>query len=166
MTVLLAQPLTKAAFAPFGDVIETAGARHFPINAGTCERFHDLARIDVEAGGGRPLVSIARAQPARLPVPIRLVERHPLGSQIFLPLVPTSFLIVVALPVAAPRGADLRAFLAAPGQGVNYARNTWHHPLIALDRETDFLIVDRGGEGANLEEHALADDAAILTMAA
>lgn len=165
MSILTPEPLTKAAFAPFGDVIETEGARHFPINAGTCERFHDLTRIDVTAAGGRPIVSIARARPARLPLTLRLVERHPLGSQIFLPLSPTRFLVVVALPVAAPAPADLRAFLAAPGQGVNYARNAWHHPLIALDDETDFLIVDRGGDGANLEEHALAEDAAVLTMA-
>lgn len=165
MTALRVEPLTAAAFAPFGDVVTIEGARHFPINGGTCERFHDLARIDVAAEGGRPIVSIARAQPARLPVPIRLVERHPLGSQIFLPLAPARFLIVVAAAVASPTIADLRAFLAAPGQGVNYARNTWHHPLIALDRETDFLIVDRGGEGANLEEHPFAEGAASLTLA-
>lgn len=165
MTVLVAEPLTTAAFAPFGDVIATDGARHFPINAGTCERFHDLARIDVAADGGRPLISIARAQPVRPPLPLRLVERHPLGSQVFLPLTPARFLVVVALPVAAPGPSDLRAFLAAPGQGVNYARHTWHHPLLALDEVTDFLIVDRGGDGTNLEEHALPEGAIILTMA-
>jgi ureidoglycolate lyase len=165
MTALFAAPLTPKGFAPFGDVIATEGARHFPINAGTCERFHDLARIDVGAEGGRPIVSIARAQPSRLPLALRLVERHPLGSQIFLPLAPARFLVVVALPVPAPGPADLRAFLASPGQGVNYARNTWHHPLIALDRETDFLIVDRGGDGANLEEHPLPEGAALLSLA-
>ncbi|MDB6011657.1 MAG: allA, partial [Gammaproteobacteria bacterium] len=53
--VLEAVPLTAAAFAPFGEVIETAG--HLPrlINEGTSQRFDDLAPVDVLAHGGRPL---------------------------------------------------------------------------------------------------------------
>ncbi len=157
-----ARPLTREAFAPYGDVIETQGAAHFPINAGTCERFHDLARIDVAEGGGRPLISIVRARPVALPAPLRLMERHPLGSQIFLPLSPATFLVVVAPPIDRPGPADLVAFRAAPGQGVNYARGTWHHPLLALDRETDFVVIDRGGPGDNLVEVPLAPEAALL----
>lgn len=154
MTILHARALTRAAFAPFGEVVETEGAQHFPINAGSCERFHDLARIEIDPAG-RPLLSVVRASPVDLPAPLRLMERHPLGSQAFIPLGAHRFLVVVA-PGDAPPGPDaLQAFLATGGQGVNYRRGVWHHPLLALDAPTDFLVVDRGGPGANLEEHPL-----------
>ena len=102
MATLPVEPLTRAAFAPFGDVIETAGARHYPINEGTTERFHDLARVDVAAEGGRPLINIFRTLPAPLPIRLRMMERHPLGSQAFVPLDGADFLVVVAPPGAAP----------------------------------------------------------------
>jgi ureidoglycolate lyase len=145
--LLPVQPLTRAAFAPFGDVIETAGARHFPINNGTTERYHDLARVQLLGPEARALVSIAVAQPIALPFTVRMLERHPLGSQAFVPLGGRRFLVVVA-------GADLQplAFLACAGQGVNYHANVWHHPLLALDAPSEFLLVDRGGPGDNCEE--------------
>lgn len=147
--------LTREAFAPFGDVIATDGARHFPINAGTTERFHDLASIDVDALGGRPLVSVFRGQPRALPFDVTMMERHPLGSQAFVPLGEARYLIVVA-PAGPfdPRG--MRAFHARSPVGVNYARGVWHHPLIALDAPSDFLVIDRGGEGSNCDEVTLA----------
>jgi len=148
---LFARPLTKEAFAPFGDVIETDGAAHFAINGGTTTRFHDLAHVDVATEGGRPLISIFRGQPFAFPVAIQMMERHPLGSQAFVPLQPVPFLIVVA-PDRDGRPGEPQAFLAAPGQGVNYARNVWHHPLVSLSRTSDFVVVDRGGEQPNLEE--------------
>ena len=148
---LFARPLTKQAFAPFGDVIETEGAAHFAINGGTTTRFHDLAHVDVTAASGRPLISIFRGQPFAFPVEIRMMERHPLGSQAFVPLQPVPFLIVVA-PDRDGQPGEPQAFLAAPGQGVNYARNVWHHPLVSLSQTTDFVVVDRGGEQPNLEE--------------
>ncbi|MBV8626290.1 MAG: ureidoglycolate lyase, partial [Paraburkholderia sp.] len=86
MKTLQMERLTREAFAPFGDVIELAGARHFPINGGTTERFHDLATIDTAVDGGRPLVNVFRGQPHSLPLTISMMERHPLGSQAFLPL--------------------------------------------------------------------------------
>ena len=148
---LFARPLTKEAFAPFGDVIETDGAAHFAINGGTTTRFHDLAHVDVATEGGRPLISIFRGQPFAFPVEIRMMERHPLGSQAFVPLQPVPFLIVVA-PDRDGQPGEPQAFLAAPGQGVNYARNVWHHPLVSLSQTSDFVVVDRGGEQPNLEE--------------
>ncbi len=151
-TVLPVEPLTRAAFAPFGDVIEADGARHFEINDGSTTRFHDLARVDVEAEGGHALVNIFRARPLPMPLTIAMVEKHPLGSQAFVPLEAAPFLTVVAPPGDAVAPADLRAFLARGGQGVNYARGVWHHPVIALGRETDFLVIDRGGPGNNLAE--------------
>ncbi len=149
--VLTAGTLTREAFEPFGDVIETTGAECRIVNEGSARRFHDLAAIDVAAGGGRPLLSIFRARPVAPPLPIRLMERHPLGSQAFVPLSPRPFLVVVAPPGDAVAPGELRAFLTAPGQGVNYRRGVWHHPLLALGEESDFLVVDRGGPGANCD---------------
>ena len=151
-TALPVEPLTRAAFAPFGDVIETGGAQHFEINNGSTTRFHDLARVDVAAEDGHALVNIFRARPLPMPLTIAMVEKHPLGSQAFVPLDAAPFLVVVAPPGETVAPAALRAFLARAGQGVNYARGVWHHPVIALGRETDFLVIDRGGPGDNLAE--------------
>lgn len=151
MNTLTAQPLTRAAFAPFGDVIQTEGAHRYPINDGRCIRHHDLARVETLGAGGRALISIFVSQPVRLPYAVGLVERHPLGSQAFMPLQPDPFLVIVAPDEGGAPGAPL-AFLAAPGQGVNYRPGVWHGVLTPLAREGRFLVVDRGGEGVNLEE--------------
>jgi ureidoglycolate lyase len=152
---LAVEPLTRTAFAPFGDVIESEGRAHYPINAGTAERYHDLATVDVAASGGRPLISLCRAHPVGLPLTLRLMERHPLSSQAFIPLSGTPFLVVVA-PAGELRLESLRAFRSNGRQGVNYHPGTWHHPLIALERVSDFLIVDRSGEGENCDEVPIA----------
>lgn len=144
--------LTRKAFAPFGDVIDVAGSKHYTINQGFAERFHDLAKIDVTAKGGRPLVNVFRGKPRPMPLRIEMVERHPLSSQAFIPMSPGAFLVIVAKPGKAPTAKDLVCFKTSGSQGVNYARGTWHHPLIALDRRTDFLIIDRGGKGENCDE--------------
>lgn len=150
--VLRVEPLTRAAFAPFGDVIDTEAARAvYPINAGTAMRFHDLADIDTQTNGGRAVVSLFRAQPRVLPFEVRLIERHPLGSQAFIPLSDAPYLIVMSeSPEQRPR-----AFRAGPGQGVNYRRGAWHHALIALERVSDFLVIDRAGPGENCDEVAM-----------
>lgn len=153
--VLEAVPLTREAFAPFGDVIETGGARHYPINRGTVERFHDLA--DVEVGDqGRTLINIFECtRPADAPVPVDLVERHPLGSQAFIPLGEAMMCVVVAPPGDEVAPSDLRAFVTHGGQGVNYHRGTWHMPLVAFQAGQRFIVVDRGGPGDNCEERRL-----------
>lgn len=148
------QPLDSATFAPYGDVIETAGKTHFPINNGNVERYHDLATIDVESEGGHTLASIFRAQPLALPLTITMLERHPLGSQAFIPLSVKPFLIVVA-PPGELEPKTVKAFLSVGQQGVNYSRGVWHHPVIALDEPTDFLVIDRGGPGHNCDEEWL-----------
>ena len=149
------EPLTAETFAPFGQVIERAGAHHYPINAGMTERYHDLARIELGGVHPRPLISIFHGQPYQLPLALKLVERHPLGSQAFFPLSDSPWLVIVAeddggTPVR------LRAFRPASGQGVNIAMNTWHGVLTPLERDSAYLVVDRGGEGDNLEEHHFA----------
>ncbi|SDN98387.1 ureidoglycolate lyase [Rhodoferax sp. OV413] len=154
------EPLTAEAFRPFGDVIEASdSARHFSINDGFAERYHDLAQIDVGSLGGRAILSIFKALPRSLPMQLVLLERHPLGSQAFMPLSALPYLVVVAEAGPVPQLSAIRCFRAAPGQGVNYARGTWHHPLIALHQASDFLAVDRGGApgDANCDEHPLGD---------
>lgn len=147
---LVAAPLTAAAFAPFGDVIEAAG-ESFPINAGMCDRFHDRARMEF-VGDGRAGISVGYGRPYALPLTFSLVERHPLGSQAFVPMQEDPFLVVVA-PDEDGRPGTPRAFVAGAGQGVNYLRNVWHGVLTPLGRPGRFLIVDRVGTGVNLEEH-------------
>jgi ureidoglycolate lyase len=144
--------LTRESFAPFGQVIEAEGAHHYPINAGACERFHDLARVELAGVHARPLISLLRSKGFALPFSLTLVERHPLGSQAFYPLSPHPFLVVVAPDESGTPGTPL-AFVTGPRQGINIAINTWHGVLTPLDAEAEFLCVDRGGEGNNLEEH-------------
>ena len=152
---LVVEPLSRAAFAPFGEVIEAAPDHlSFPINAGTSQRFHDLARLD-PGEGGRLIVSIFRAQPRRLPLAIAMLERHPKASQAFMPLAGKPFLVVVA-----PKGeqidpAQIRAFLAQGAQGINFAAGVWHHPLLALHGESDFLVIDRDDAAGNCDERQL-----------
>ncbi len=148
------QDLDAARFAPYGEVIEAgSAARQFAINQGFATRFHDLARLDV-GPDARVLVNIFRALPRSLPVQLQLMERHPLGSQAFVAMAELPFLVVVAEPAAQLHPEQIRCFLARPGQGVNYAKGVWHHPLIALERPCDFLVIDRGGPPGdrNLDE--------------
>jgi ureidoglycolate lyase len=151
MKTLAIEPLTREAFAQFGDVIELDGAKQIPINLGTTIRFHDLAHVDVTDEGGRTLVNLFRGQPRVLPFEVKMMERHPLGSQAFIPLNDKPYLVVVA-----PRGelveSEIRAFVTSGWQGVNYAKGVWHHPLLSLGEVSDFIVVDRGGEGLNLHE--------------
>lgn len=152
MKTIEIKPLTREAFAPFGDVIEMEGAANFPINAGKCTRFHDLAKIETTGEKARPMISLLRGEPYPLPLTLTMVERHPLGTQAFIPLTDNAFLVVVAEETADGPGEPL-AFRTAPGQGVNIGRNVWHGILTPLDAVSDFAVVDRGGEGVNLEEH-------------
>lgn len=155
-TMLTIEPLTHEAFAPFGDVIELAGAKQIPINLGTTIRYHDLAKVDVTDEGGRTLVNLFRGQPRELPFEVKMLERHPLGSQAFVPLNDKPYLVVVA-PAGDLNVTQIRAFVSCGWQGVNYAKGVWHHPLIALDEVSDFIVVDRGGEGLNLNEQDLPE---------
>ncbi len=152
MIEIVVEPLSREAYAPFGQVIEIEGAHHYPINGGMTERYHDLAKVELGGVHPRPLVSIARGQPYELPLTLAMVERHPLGSQAFYPLSQRPFLSIVAPDEAGVPGRP-RAFRCAPGQGINMAMNTWHAVLTPLYDVSDFIIVDRGGEGNNLEEY-------------
>ncbi len=148
---LTARPLTAAAFAPFGDVISVKDAAPKTINYGNTQRYDTGASLSLDAQKGRPGISIFRATPLAKPIKITLMERHPLSSQAFYPLSGHPFLVVVA-----PKGdldpAKICAFIANPDQGVNYHPGVWHHYLLALDAVSDFLVVDRLGDGENCDE--------------
>ncbi len=142
--------LTADAFAPYGEVLEAAGEPDGLINQGLCGRHHDLARMDF--AGGRAGISIFDAAPRTLPLRLEMVERHPEGSQAFLPMTQEPFLVIVAED-AGGVPAEPVAFLTAPGQGVNYRRGVWHGVLTPLAAPGLFAVVDRVGEGPNLQEH-------------
>ncbi|WP_018897257.1 ureidoglycolate lyase [Rhizobium sp. 2MFCol3.1] len=146
------QPLTKAAFAPFGEVIEADLATMRYINNGTTERFHALASADVVGEGARVIINLFRGQPRDFPYEVGMMERHPFGSQSFSPISGRPFLVVVSEDEGGKPGRP-QVFLARGDQGVNYGRNVWHHPLMSLGAVSDFLVVDRDGPGNNLEEH-------------
>ena len=162
MRLLKIEPLTREAFAPFGDLIDADGAKHVTINQGFAQRCNGQAKIDVANEGGAVNVSLFTARPRPTPIDIALMERHPLGSQLFAPMQARPWLVVVC---GDPRDASTyRAFRATGRQGVNYARNVWHHPLLVLDTDSLFLVVDRAGPGNNLEEYEL-DAAERLSLA-
>ncbi|MEM9584169.1 MAG: ureidoglycolate lyase [Pseudomonadota bacterium] len=148
--VIETEPLSKSAFAAFGDVLDASGTADKRINQDMCGRFHDRATL--EFGTGRAGISIFDAEPRSLPYVLDMMERHPDGSQAFLPLHHNPFLVIVAPDQGGAPGTP-KAFIAAPGQGVNYHRNIWHGVLTPLHAPGLFAVVDRIGDGANLEEH-------------
>jgi ureidoglycolate lyase len=149
--IITARPLTRENFSLFGEVIETDGARHYPINNGKCERYHELAVAEATGLNGRVILNIFKGTPYAFPLTLSMVERHPFGSQAFMPLSPRPFLVVVCPDTGDGPGTP-QAFLTRPGQGVNYPRNLWHGVLTPIGEPQDFLVVDRGGDGSNIEE--------------
>lgn len=135
------EPLTQTGFAPYGGVVEVPVTGGQAANAGTALRFDDVVPLVLTAQGGRPQMSIMRVVPVALPVQCRLLERHPRSSQLFMPIGTRRFLLVVGLGADAPAPETLRAFVTTGAQGVNYAPGTWHHPALALDDVTDFLVI-------------------------
>lgn len=148
--ILHTEPLTAAAFAPFGEVLDATGDfRH--INAGLCQRHHDRATINV-GDNAHAGISIFKAEPRKLPYSFDLIERHPEGSQAFLPMYEHPFLVIVATgPDATPR-----AFVTNGAQGINLFRGTWHGVLTPLHAPGLFAVVDRIGNTPNLEEFRYA----------
>lgn len=150
--ILKTEPLTRETFAPFGDVLDATGPYDKLINQGLCERFHDRASLDF--ADGRAGISIFHAQCRALPYSLTLLERHPDGSQAFIPMSQDPFLVITALDDAGKPGKP-RAFITAPGQGINLHRGTWHGVLTPLSGPGVFAVIDRIGAGANLEEYIL-----------
>jgi len=160
---LTVRKLTREAFRRFGEVMDASGAPHELANGGAAEIYRDLARVDVEAAGGRVSVSVVRAAAHALPLRIEVMERHPLGSQAFAGLAGGAWLVVVA-PAGPLDPRAIEAFRVAPNQGVNYRRDIWHHPLIALGETSEFLVIERAGGGENLVLEKLGEPLEIATL--
>ena len=158
MKTLIVEPLSQAAFARFGDVLDTGRDDHpaYPINDGFTQRHHALS--SVEAKGDGVIISIFETSSFGLPLTVKMLERHPFGSQSFQPLSGEAYLVLVGDPVESLKPENLHLFLATKDQGVNYRKNTWHHPVLGLHKVCDFLVVDRLGDGRNCEEIYFGDN--------
>ncbi|MBL4941933.1 MAG: ureidoglycolate lyase [Colwellia sp.] len=165
---LTLSPLSAEAFIPFGDVIELSeNNKVIDINYGLTKRHHDLANVDVGDNDGKAIISLFHSNPITLPFEVKIMERHPLGSQAFLPLQDqkqgNAYVIIVA-PAGEFEQANLQAFLAQPNQGVNYHKGTWHHYCLVLNQTTTFAVIDRGGEGNNCDEVEINDGVTIRVI--
>jgi len=154
---LSVQPLTQTSFAPYGDVIECEGHEPIGVNNGMAQRFNDLSKVDTRSANGRTLISLFTSKEYVTPHRVEFVERHPLGSQAFVPLSSDPFLVVVAAPGDDFDANKLKAFISNGQQGINYHRGTWHHVLLTPFAEMTFVCIDRGGEGNNCEERWLEE---------
>ena len=152
--IIRPEPLTREAFKPFGDVLETAGINPVSINQGHTQKFADLADITL-ANEGRAQISIYRSRAIELPFRILMMERHPFGSQAFFPLHDRPFPVVVVSPDSIPGPDSIRVFLSNGRQGVNIHPGVWHHYQLTLDKTSDYLVIDRGGPGNNCDEYQL-----------
>lgn len=166
MPSLKLEQLTQSGFADFGDVLEMDGRDWFPINGGTTRRYHCQALVQTAGTDGQAGISLARGDAFHLPINIAMLERHPLGSQAWIPMDGASFIVVVAPdgPDGRPHEGAIRAFYADGSQGVNYHQGTWHHPLLTLGRKGSFIVVDRIGDApncdeCNLDQHYVIDGA-------
>ena len=50
------------------------------------------------------------------------------------------YIALVALGGDRPDLSTLAAFVAEGPQGISYAPGVWHHPMLTLDSETDFVV--------------------------
>ena len=151
-------PLTKANFAEFGEVIELDGAQNFAINQGFTQRYHHLSEVELRGADDKAIINLFRSRRWGHPITLSMVEQHPLGSQAFMPMDKRPFLVVVASKTESGEPKALHAFVTNGEQGVNYGTGVWHHPLLILAAEQDFLVVDRSGAGNNLIEVDLDAD--------
>ncbi|WP_417684039.1 ureidoglycolate lyase [Roseibium sp.] len=148
---IICEPLTAEAFLAFGEVLEATGEPDKIINQGLCGRFHDRAALDFTGDDARAGISLFKSEKRELPYRLEMVERHPLGSQAFIPMTLEPFLVITC-PDEDGKPGTPRAFLTSAGQGINFHRGTWHGVLTPLSEPGLFAVIDRIGEGNNLEE--------------
>ena len=161
MKVIKAKNITKKNFSKFGQLIDTSKKNPISINDGYAKRFDNLINIDTSKKKGKAIISIFKAKKRRFPIKIDMMEKHPLGSQAFLPMKETTFLVFVAPKGEKPNLNEVEAFIVPPGIGVNYNPGTWHFPLISTE-DMNFLVVDRKGSGDNLVIESLKKEEVIL----
>ena len=160
-TIIIPIEITRENFAAYGDLISSDAIKPMNINAGYAKRFDDLAKINTSKDKGKTIVSIFSALKRSFPMKIDMMEKHPLGSQAFVPMKETIFLSFVAPPGNAPEINKIQSFIIPPKMGINYKPGIWHFPLISTE-DTNFLVVDRKGDGENLIIHKFEKEEIIL----
>ena len=160
-TIIKPLEITRENFALYGDLISTNTIKPMNINAGYAKRFDDLAKINTSKDKGETIVSIFSALKRSFPMKIDMMEKHPLGSQAFVPMKETIFLSFVAPPGDAPEINKIQSFIIPPKMGINYNPGIWHFPLISTE-DTNFLVIDRKGSGENLTIHKFENQEIIL----
>ena len=153
--------INRSNFAEYGDLISTNNVKPIDINAGYAKRFDNLANLNTLKNEGKTIVSIFSALKRTFPMTINMMEKHPLGSQAFIPMKETTFLCFVAPPGESPEINKIQSFIIPPKNGINYKPGIWHFPLISTE-DTNFLVIDRKGEGKNLIIHKFKKEKIIL----
>jgi len=153
--------ITKINFATYGDLVSSDDVKPMDINAGYAKRFDNLANINTSKNEGKTIISIFSALKRTFPMKIDMMEKHPLGSQAFIPMKETTFLSFVAPPGEKPAIDKIESFIIPPKTGINYKPGTWHFPLISTEN-TNFLVIDRKGDGENLIIHKFEKEKIIL----
>ena len=153
--------ITRENFSIFGDLISSENVEPIDINAGYAKRFDNLAKIDTLKDKGETIVSIFSALKRSFPMEIDMMEKHPLGSQAFIPMKETTFLSFVAPPGNVPEINKIQSFIIPRKKGINYRPDIWHFPLISTE-DTNFLVIDRKGSGNNLIIHKFSKEKIIL----
>ena len=151
------KPLTQAGFAPYGDVIESEGRDSFFINNEMAERFHDLASVTIDGDDGRAIISLVHSKQFDMPRKLDHMENHPLGSQAFIPLDDSPFIVVVGVPGETPDLSQVEGFVTNGKQGINYHAGTWHHVLLTPYAAMRFICVDRAGSGNNCVDYPIEE---------
>ena len=153
--------ITRKNFAKYGDLISSDDINPMDVNAGYAKRFDNLANINTSKNEGKTIVSIFSALKRTFPMKINMMQKHPLGSQAFIPMKETTFLCFVAPPGESPEIDKLQSFIIPPKTGINYKPGIWHFPLISTE-DTNFLVIDRKGNGENLIIHKFEKEKIIL----
>jgi len=160
-TIIKPIEITRKNFAVYGDLISSDNIKPIDINAGYAKRFDNLANINTSRDEGETVVSIFSAIKRTFPMKIDMMEKHPLGSQAFIPMKETTFLSFVAPPGETPEINKIQSFIIFPKMGINYKPGIWHFPLISTE-DTNFLVIDRKGSGENLIIHKFEKEKIIL----
>ena len=153
--------INRKNFAMYGDLISSDDIKPIDINAGYAKRFDNLAKINTVADEGKTILSIFSALKRTFPMKIDMMEKHPLGSQAFIPMKETTFLCFVAPPGESPNINKIQSFIIPPKNGINYKPGVWHFPLISTE-DTNFLVIDRKGKGENLITYKFEKEKIVL----
>ena len=159
--IIKPKKITRKNFKKFGDVISTKKIKSININDGYAKRFNDLCRINTSSKKGSTIVSIFSAKKRKFPMNIKMMEKHPLGSQAFIPMNETTFLVFVAPKGKKPNTKKIKSFIVPKQTGINYKPGIWHFPLISTEN-INFLVIDRKGSGDNLIIHKFEKEKIIL----